>query len=253
MSQTMMRKAREQWQIERFRAICPVFPKGDINPCEKPDFLVEDDAGVIGIELTELYRTTPADQLPMQVSESLANRVVQQAQTIYEERGGAVLWVSVAFGIHAKLQKNHVSELAYKLANIIINTDITPDEYIRVENDYFDTDFFPEDIASIHIRKLNHITEGFWSVPTAAFIPDCSSGEIQQIIDKKNILYPSYRKKCQEAWLVVVHEVSLSSTFKFSDEVLNHSYSSLFERTFLYGNFSPSALELNGGREGDVA
>lgn len=215
--------------------------------------MVEEHGRVIGVELTELYKTSPAYQLPMQVSESLANRIVQKAQTIYEERGGSALWVSVFFGFHSRLDKKRISELASKLADVVSNINIAPDDYVRVENDYLNIKFFPEEIASIQISRRSCITKGLWSVPIATFIPECSSGEVQQAVDKKNLCYPSYRKKCQEAWLLIVHEVSLSSTFKFSDEVLNHIYNSLFERTFLFGNFSPTFVELNGEQEANRA
>ena len=245
MSSVTEKKQRERWQLERFRASYSEFPSGVITPSEEPDFLVENNGEVIGIELTEIYRPQASDRLPMQASESLMNQVVNQARTIYEGNGGPALWVSVHFSAYPELRKSIVSGLAVKLARIVSDRNITLGEGADLENEYEDTDYFPEEIHSIRISRYAGLTKGFWKVTTAAFIPKLSSEEIQQTLNKKNVLCPSYRKKCQEVWLVIVHGSALSSTFEMANDARAHKYKSNFDRVFMCDLFSQVSIGLN--------
>ncbi|HEX8708807.1 MAG TPA: hypothetical protein VF723_11235 [Pyrinomonadaceae bacterium] len=245
MSRVIDKKQRERWQLETFRASYSDFPPGNITPSEEPDFLIENDGKVIGIELTGIYRPPTADRLPMQASESLMNQVVERARAIYEESGGPALWVSVLFSSFPQLRKSQVSELAAKLARIVSDKNVKVGGSVRIENDWEDTDYFPEAFYTINIRHSASLTKGFWSVPTAAFIPQLAADDIQQTIDKKDTLCPTYRKKCQEAWLLIVYGSALSSTFEMPNDVREHEYRSNFDRVFMCDVFSQVTVELN--------
>ncbi len=240
----MNQKDRERHQLERFKAKFSEFPAGTIVPTEEPDFLVEENGRVAGIELIEFYRETPSNQLPRQASEKLKNQIVEQARSIFEGDGGRALYVYVSFGFHLDLRKSRISELASKLAKIVSDNPVSIDESVELENEWNNLDYFPEEFISVHILRPAFITDALWAVPDADVIPRFSVDKIQQVIDKKNMLITSYRKKSQELWLLIVHGFSLSSTFENEENVLEHKYRSGFDRVFLFDAFSQTPVEL---------
>ncbi len=240
----MNKKDRERHQLETFKAKFSEFPTGTIVPGEEPDFLVENRGRLVGIEVTEFYRGTPANEMPRQASESLKNQIVERARSIFEENGGPFLIVYVYFGFHIELRKNRVAELASKLAIIVSDNPVNVGETIVLENQWDDLSYFPQEFISIDILRPFEVTQPLWAVPDADVIPKFSIEAVQQVIDKKNVLTPAYRKRSQELWLLIIHGFTLSSTFEDEREVLGHTYSSDFDRIFLFDMFSRTPIEL---------
>lgn len=240
----MNKKDRERYQLEMFKAKFSGFPTGTIVPSEEPDFLIEDGERIIGVELTEFYRGTPTNQMPRQASESLKNQIVERARAMFEGNGGPFLIVYVYFGFHLELRKNRVTELASKLAKIVSDNPVNIGETIVLENQWDDLNYFPEEFISIDILRPFEITQPLWAVPDADVIPKFSIDTIQQVIDKKNVLTPAYRKRTQELWLLIIHGFTLSYTFEDEREVLGHNYNSDFDRVFLFDMFSQTPIEL---------
>lgn len=240
-----MQKEREQWQVERFKTSCPEFPQGCIVPNEEPDFLIEEYGAMFGIELVGLYRADSDNRLPRQALESLRKQIVERAQRLYEEAGGPELWVSVHFSPYANLGKSRIPDLADRLEKIVVAANVGVDGNVSIQADWDTPDDFPEEIDSIHIRRLQILTKGFWTVPGAAFVPECTLDEVQRVIDKKNKRVASYRNKCDVIWLVIVVDgFALSSTVNFSDEVCEYLYRSDFDRVFIFENAAERSFEL---------
>jgi hypothetical protein len=244
MNKKGLKKDRERWQLERFKISCLDFPVGTITPAEEPDFLIGGGSGVVGVELTALYRADSEDQLPRQASEALREEIVKRAQRLYQEGPGPELWVSVHFSPYATLRKSLVAGLAAKLATIVTAANVGINGNVELEDDS-DAPGFPQEFSTVNIRRLQVLTKGFWTSPDAAFVPDCEPKEIQQIIDKKNKRVPSYLRKCQTIWLVVVFDgFALSSTVNLPDEIPKYVYKSGFDRTFIFENAAARSFEL---------
>src|SRR6266540_4856916 len=244
MEKKSLQKERERWQLERFKISCVDFPSGLITPGEEPDFLIGGGSGVVGIELTDLYRTDSDDRLPRQASEGLRDQIVKRAQRIYERLSGPEVWVSVHFSPYAKLRKSLVPGLATKLATIVAAAGLGVNGNVNLE-DESDAPGFPDEFSMFNIRRLQVLTKGFWTAPDAAFVPDCEPNEIQQIIDKKNKRVPSYHRKCQTMWLLIVIDgFALSSTVNVPDATRIHVYRSGFDRTFVSENAAERSFEL---------
>lgn len=243
-----MQKEREQWQVERFKKSCREFPQGGIVPNEEPDFPIEEYGVMFGIELTGLYRADSDNGLRRQASESLRKQIVDRAQSIYEQAGDPELWVSVHFSAYANLSKSRISDLADRLVKIVTAANVGVDGNVSIEADWDRPEDFPQEIGSIDIRRLEILTRGFWTVPDAAFVPDCSLAEIQQVMEKKNKRVASYRSKCHVIWLVIVVDgFALSSTMNIPDEVREHLYRSDFNRVFIFENAAERSFELKTG------
>ena len=103
-TQGLDRKKRiEKDYLEEARRACSIFPKGELVPSERPDFLLHADSGIIGIEVTELCREEPRAQ-----AGRLA-KVVENAKKRYSRLPTAKpVDVVVGFSIEAEKARSKV-------------------------------------------------------------------------------------------------------------------------------------------------
>ena len=241
------KKEIERYYLNTFREVCADFPADDVSDSEEPDFLVKVDEGILGIEITELYHKPSRPGRPMQAVENLTETIVEEASSIHRAAGGPALNVRVDFELSAKrIGSAKRTELASKLAALVLKTPVEVDGYAELENNYEDLSTFPEEITRIRIQRNRFRSRSVWSVPRAAFIPLLDAQLVQHRIDEKNQRVPVYRRKSNEVWLVMVHTLhfSLASTFEYSRETLDHAYESYFDRTFLLNVFNRRLHEL---------
>ena len=239
-----MKKELERWQLERFKRTCHTFPQGDIINSEEPDFLIKSSPVTVGIELTQLYRSDSDTKLPLQATENLRKQIVDRAQGLYNEGGGPPLWVTVCFSLVSQLRKSLVPELAARIAHLVAATHVCIDDRIELEAEWHLLNF-PDEIDSIHIRRLPILTEGFWNTWSSGWVPTYNPDQLQKIIESKEKRIPSYRGRCNLVWLViVVGGFAISSTVNFANSVYNHSYTSGFDRVFVFENAGEKSFEL---------
>jgi hypothetical protein len=239
-----MKKELERWQLERFKKTCSSFPEGKIIESERPDFLIDTSAGIVGIELTQLYRSDSHTALPPKATESLRQQIVDRAHGLYKETGGHPLWVTVFFNLASELRQSLVPELASRVADLVTAAHAGMNARIKLEAES-DTSEFPDEIASIHIRRLPILTEGFWNTWGVGFVPTYNPDQLQKIIEKKEKSISSYRDRCDAIWLViVVGGFAISSIVNFEDDVYHHSYTTAFDRVFVFKNAGEKSFEL---------
>jgi len=206
--------------------------------------LVENSVGKVGIELTQLYRSDSHTALPPKATESLRQQIVDRAPGLYKETGGPPLWVTVFFGLGSELRKSMVTELASRVADLVTAADASMNARIKLEAES-DVSDFPDEIDSIHIRRLPILTEGFWNTWGVGFIPTYNPDQLQEILDRKEKSISSFRNRCDATWLViVVGSFAISSTVNFGYSVYNHSYTSAFDRVFVFKNADEKSFEL---------
>jgi len=241
------KKEIERYHLELFRETRPDFPLGSVIDSEEPDFLIENSGTtILGVEVTELYREPPAEGRPMQAWENLAKQIVEEACAIHTDRGGPTLTVRVEFDLASRLRPARRSQVALKLAELVLSTDIDIDGAVRLENHHEELEEFPEEITRIRIQRSRFRSRPLWSAPRAAFIPRLSATLLQERINEKNKRTGMYRRKSLEVWLVIVHNLhfSLASSFENIGEAVKHNYHSQFDRTFILDAFGKRSEEL---------
>jgi hypothetical protein len=129
------------------------FPSGSVIDSEEPDFLIESEGTILGVELTELYRKAPEVGRPMQAWEKLAEQVVERACSLHSARGGPVLTVRVEFNLGSRFTKPRKEEVASKLADLVLATDIQVGDLVKLENDYDDLERFPEELTRVRVQR----------------------------------------------------------------------------------------------------
>jgi hypothetical protein len=232
------KKEIETWQLSRFRDTVSDFPTGEVEPHERPDFLVRSSAATIGIELTQLFRPNTTGAQPLQEGERLREYVCETARRIYEEAGGTNVDVMVSFSPHLTFRSNKVRAIAEHLARTVRTLTVAERSHVRIEYDWDNRELFPDEVIGLRVANFGPDIATVWQPGEAGFVPDTSVDQLQSEIARKASLYNAYRDSCDEAWLVLVADgFSISTVFSLTAAAQNATYYGPFERVYYFDNF----------------
>ena len=243
------KKEIEAYDLDRLRAAMSDFPEGQIESTEEPDFLIHGEHSTIGIELTELHRDTPTGVKPQQELEAMRHRVVAKAQELYLAKDLPPVKVSFFMRDTQDIKKEQVPTLAVALCKLVERNLPGPNASRTEEYDWVNRDHFPDPILEVSVHRLDVITRTFFSVPGATWVSTLSNADIQRAVAPKELKYPAYRLKCDQAWLVVITDIgSMSTWFEFDSTVPLLPLKTQFERVFVLRHFGSRLLELQVSR-----
>jgi hypothetical protein len=240
------KKRIESAYLESFKALFTNFPLGQIEPTEEPDFLVHEVGSVLGIELTELHRKSPEDELPQQAGQAMRQRVVNRAREIFERSGHPQIHASVLLRDTPHISKAQVEPLALTISNLVAQNlpdyDSSPIELPGWEIE----SPFPDFIHQIKVYRIAGLTRSFFSCPGSTWIATLAPEDIERVLALKEPKYTSYRNRCSRAWLLINADISSMSTwFEFESDALARHYCSSFDRVFLLRHFGQKLYELH--------
>lgn len=245
-----MKKARELAHLEHFRQICPVFPKGEIEKTESPDFLVRGGSRLLGIEHTEIFQPGRPHGGSLQAQDSLAQKAVARARELWMEAVGRPLLVQILFHPRVKIAKENIDAIAEAIARAVEKTTIEPGEVVMLKRTGVTQVFLPREVVHIAIRRplIDKKEEDLWRCSSSGWIPELPPQEIQDVIDKKGRKLANYTLNCSEVWLLIVADAArLPATVDLSESALLHVYTTRFDRVFFFSNADRRYAELNIG------
>ncbi len=239
-------KKKEYAHLLAFKDSLPDFPQGQITlDVECPDFLVQSATGIVGIEHTEVYHEPRKDGGSLQATETYVHQILLRAKEIHRDQGGrpALVWLNLTSG--ARLNKAKVGPLATDLANIV-QTKMPPNqESTKIRQTWNDKSHLPPEFSSVTIFRYDSLQDPVWGPIMAGWMPDITSGIIQERIGCKNSKILKYRERCDEVWLLIVVYGYLPSTlFDVSGKALEHTYQSSFDRIYLFDFQKRNAIRL---------
>lgn len=237
---------REQYShLIRFKECFPDFPAGTMEFGDEPDVIIHTANGLLGIEHTRIFRKDDTDEIVRQEQESLEQRIVDKARSIYENGGGPPLYVTLAFIPAIKLAKNEVNSISSRIASIVRDHIPNEGQHHILDACQLPAKYLPRQISAVFVDRFYNQREMFWAVMRSDNIPNISSEQIQEIIHNKDIHVRKYLERCSEVWLVIVQDgFAPSSGFDLSEGVLMKVYKSAFKRVFLFRNFEYETHEL---------
>jgi hypothetical protein len=209
---------------------------------ECPDFIVNIEGIEVGIELTEIYRTSSNENSAK--AQSDVPKILYKAVALYNKKCGDPYYF--LFGINGDIIPKNPNCISSELA-----------EFLLHYSDYS----FPERDASIEINidlsnypSLSFITaiqaqktEGI--ISACSFVSNFGSVEVEDYllaekIEKKSKLINKYREKCQTVWLLIV----LPSMSFTSDLRLKKSYNSIssygFDAVYILDDYRNIVLRI---------
>ncbi len=244
-SSNISKKDIEVAYLERFRHAMHDFPEGRIEPSEEPDFLVWRPDSILGIELTEMHRENSAGASPQQARESMRQRVINRAQELYVANACSPVHVSVFLRESVHIKRSEVELLASQICELAIRNCPRPNS--SSEEFYEETNraYFPNVVNNIRVHRLDAITETHFSSPGSTWVASLAQSDVERTLLSKNRKYPAYRKKCDEAWLVINADIgSMSTWFQFDSPSLSGTFETDFERVFVFRHFGRKLHEL---------
>lgn len=239
------KKNYERFYFDVLKSKIAELPNGNVVFDDAPDVRIHASTGILGIEISRLFRHAIPDQPPPQLEEAEQRAVVRSAQRIAERIALPPLVVSVHFGVYPKLRKSDRDPLATRIAHIVADHIPPNGEFLPLENDFSDLEYFPEKIASVRILRMPQLTRQSWQSGSAGWV-DCDfTADLQNRIDAKNDRLTDYLTKCDRCWLVVGADWEGESSFyEFSAKMQSHQFDSVFDRTFFIDGFTKDAYEL---------
>jgi hypothetical protein len=240
-----MDKTRELTHLEHFRETCDFFPGGEIEKTEKPDFIVHTKDKLLGIEHTEIFQPRPSNGGSFQAQDALAQRVVSQASMFYLQNSNQPLYVQIMFRPRVILRKRKVTSLAKMVSQLIERTPLSPGTPITLKRIKGNSEYFPIEIAMIHLYSHPNGKENLWRCSSAGFIPEITADYLQEKIDQKEQKLDNYMSQCLEIWLLIVaDDLRIPSTIDISGSASIHRYRTRFDRVFFFCNATRHYIEL---------
>jgi hypothetical protein len=227
-----------------FQDNCPSCPVGVVCESESPDFLLRTARGILGIEVTQLFRPSTKGELPRQARERYLEDLVLEARNLYESRGGLPIDVAVMFTAGASPTPHRRRELAAYIADAVPRRnlpDLTP---VIIECDESNYQSFPDEIAWVRVFRYGVATESCWVVQDFDWGLPYPESELERLVAQKESLVALYRHHCDEAWLLIAVGVGgFSSRFE-NPQALRRLSSSLFTRVVLFDALRLQSFEL---------
>ena len=213
------------------------FPAGKIKEHEKPDFLVKQRHGCLGIEITELVREKhPNEKYSAAERAGFCDKIVRDARRLCEQWGTAPLLVTIwIIGSMDHVQGSSArKELSENLARFVKQW---CDEHTGYEQGFLKPgDALPE-IWQIHLwhPKVSLDAHRWMWKPGGVWVGPVHVDSLQSRISEKNESYEEYRKACTECWLLVIGDPcdpSKGADIGLDAVAKTHRYSTKFDRVF---------------------
>jgi hypothetical protein len=220
-------------------SLCKVVPK----KAEAPDFLFNLNGKTIGIEVTEL--NVPSRRLPHRQIESMEDFITSHARDLVVQRSLPFLSVWLFFNIQESIKTDRLRAIAQAVADTVEWS--IPKVGERIELEYPSAcNVHPREVDQIHIVRHEHAQRQWWRTVRSSRVMRKVAPLFQEAIAQKDKKYSSYRKQCNECWLLLGAEgTSQSSAIRPEKDVFSQKFLSRFERAFFLRLADSQCHELN--------
>lgn len=227
---------REKAHLLAFKESIKIFPEGEIINDERPDFLIKNEQHITGIELTELFHEPRKDGTVLQARENYIFQILNEATQLYNSLNLSSVNVHAIFSVHAKLGKRKVDRLVEQLVDIVKkNIPFENKAYTTIRRASSDN-ILPSELSMVKVVRLNGIENStFYPTGIGGAIPEIPTKYIEDAISSKNEKVEEYRNRCDKIWLLLVVDGFLpSSWFEVKGPALEKTYSTNFDKTFIF-------------------
>ena len=238
-------KQKEQSFFETFLAHAPGIPEGSWHKSESPDYILEADERVFGIEVTTLMRDNPSNNTPLAAIRDAQIRCLQRARTLLQR--SQIQPVQVKVNFRDDNSPIDVEEAAMELSEFVT-------QKIGIIDDSKTWAFHESGLKNIktvfiHLntthgkRWLEHHRVGPIHMNWISVDP---VDLVQRRIDEKQRRIFDYLKKCDECWLIIgVDEWTAPEAIDLTENGISHRYRTDFSRLFFVRNIDGKVYELS--------
>lgn len=244
------KKAEERQFLDALTTIYPGFPRGRVEPTEEPDFLVREPGRTTGVEIVKYVRGQGIEGgSPQREEEAFRGTVAQAAQREYDSQAGPPILATLVWNSHPPRGLS-VQELAISMVDLVIPR-VLADHRGTGSIEWEDLQGSPLEaaLAKIYIdRRVSGRASTWFSTSGGAI--GVGLDEIEEVLAAKGAKVEAYLKKCDAVWLVVVsgyfmpHEYPISGEASPSEDLLEHVFTTGFERVIFYHHSERRAFDL---------
>lgn len=244
------KKDKREWGvIKMFRSCYSSFPLGDLSKSEAPDFLLQNEGKLIGIELTELKYEREDKGFNLRAHEDFLSSLMEDAQIIVSEVCDLQLVVEVLFLDDISPIVSMVDErardlirkgLAEQVARMVKENipEATGLKFTIDRTSKYGHENLPAKIKSINIHNVTgRWHEGLWYAAISTKVKPLTIASVSQRLMDKNKKLKKYNPACDEQWLVIIQNSFLMSSDYDSlsaHDALSHLYFSDFDRVYVF-------------------
>jgi hypothetical protein len=223
----------EKHYFERFRKDHPL-PSGNVIYSDSPDVIIDGERK-IGIEITNFYHNSGALKESEQIQSKLREKVVSQAQNLYEKKNNKKFEISFEFdkSCPIKNQEALINQLI-GLATIIENFQTGP-----IRKNLFKQ--IPE-ISFVYLNNREY-EDTKWRIVQVHDLPMLKPDRLKEIIKGKENRSQKY-ENCDTYWLLVVVDcINRAQDQEIQIDNFNKIESDVFEKIIVYETLSGHVLE----------
>lgn len=248
-------KVQEKNDLYAFLKLCGDVEEEQCIFTDVPDLLIHTKSSVIGLEHRRIYYEHPQLKSGQQrgAQEHLHFSIVNFAHQMFKQRCSVPLWLTVAFSEPFNLRKHDVHPVAEALAEAVLSSVANQLDFIRQENTTIVSAWeyrrkhkpFPDGIRAFRYKIYDDPKYEVWGPTYGYGVPTLTVDAVNEKIQSKDSKVIEYKKRCDEAWLLLVTDLGMpSSHFRIDDKVYTHPFATQFERLFLLTDGNNKLFEL---------
>jgi hypothetical protein len=220
-----LKKLRETAYMEEARRASPIFPRGELVPQEKPDFLLRTESGTIGIEITELCREAP------RAEGGRLSKVADGAKAIYNGMANAqTVDVSAAFSEQAESVRSN--DLTNSLAEFVYRNRENRGSSFTLTRD------LPNGYCDVGIYEPSKRIDptGHWHAVQVFDGVLVTKELLESRIEEKNQRLREYRLSAPTMWLLIVNDQFLGpgEVYAHPEQLAEWKFAFDFEKVLLF-------------------
>lgn len=240
------KKQKELWTFDQFQRVHPV-PSGSVDgDGENPDIVVHTADRRLGIEITDICHAIGDDGSSAMKAAGEREGVMNLLREELQARGVQPLDVCVHFKGPLEFCSGGRSLLANRLADYVVARVPDVGDVFRSTGSTWPIDEdLPTEVFAITVARYPCLTRMYCSAPDCVAIRDLQAVEISQRIAEKNARVAAYRKRCDEAWLVMcINTADLATTYSLDECAKAVEVVTDFDRVFLFSVLDHYAFEV---------
>lgn len=216
--------------LEKFKELYQDFPNGKIDKSEQPDFIISNEKGKIGIELTEVFQDSHLNngQSKFQQLSSDRHSFTTDLINIIEQYISFTFHIAIHFNDfnHLKKSKKHI--VLKKAFKSCINQTLNLENKKSITINDFQV--LPEEINSITIGRYDGLDSSYDEKPEGGCVSDLTDVHLNEILKKKHKKLKKYQK-CNQFWLLIKEGNYYAGSF--AEVKVENEFETDFDKIFL--------------------
>lgn len=232
------KKDVEREYLEMARRARQIFPLGDVQEGERPDFRILTPSGSLGVEVTKLYPTAaPGEHQTPRERRAIRHRTITEARRLFQKGGGPEITVEVFFS--SRFDPSKWKEAAKWLALFVER------EHQTIAERGKPFGFGVDSAEGFHHINIRPSVSPDWLEASESDRPrELDYPAVNKCVEDKNQKLTGYQAMPDGMWLLmVVDPFPRSDYYCVPRAAISWEFQSNFDKVLLYSRERDEVLE----------